>query len=142
MTPQNAKEYLQQYRKCMNRILSIQEHIDELRTLCTRMTPPYGSGGECHTAASDKLGAMVASLVDAESEAANEICVLKATLTQVKNVIYQVKDKRLLELLYLRYICGNTWEQIAVSMQYSYVHVVHRLHPAALRVVCNIMREK
>ena len=45
-------------------------------------------------------------------------------------------------LLYERYINGKTWEQIAVTLNYSFVHVVHRLHPAALRAVQAVIAEK
>ena len=36
-------------------------------------------------------------------------------------------------LLMHRYVCGKKWEQVADSMGYSYVHIVHRLHPKALK---------
>ena len=34
--------------------------------------------------------------------------------------------------LKLRYLCGMPWEEVAEVMDYSYVHIVHRLHPKAL----------
>lgn len=49
--------------------------------------------------------------------------------------IYQVEDPTLRTLLQLRYINFETWEQIAIDMSYSYVHIVYNLHPIALQKV-------
>ncbi|MCQ2173300.1 MAG: hypothetical protein MJZ17_11240 [Bacteroidales bacterium] len=125
-----AKEYLMQYRKSMNRINELTVHIEELRAICNKITPKYGTGGGT-TAASDKLGAAVAKLVDAEDDAVMEITQLRQTLTAVQKVISSVQNDRYRNLLYRRYICGNTWEQIAVSMHYTYRNITY-LHGKAL----------
>ena len=63
-------------------------------------------------------------------------------LYSIKNeilaAINEVEDNTLRRLLILRYIKFYTWEEIAEKMNYSYVHVVHNLHPKALKRVNRI----
>ncbi|MCQ2434690.1 MAG: hypothetical protein MJ062_05585 [Oscillospiraceae bacterium] len=119
-----------QYRRSMNRANALTAHIAELRTLCTKITPSYGGTGGSHSA-SDKLGAAVARLVDAENEAAMELDALRKTMCEVDAVIRKVPDERYRNLLYRRYICGETFEEIAVAMHYSWRQII-RLHGNAL----------
>lgn len=127
MTP---KEYLTQYRTAMQRIDAITAHLAELRAVCEKITPNPESGGGSHPA-SDKLGAQVARLIDAEDAAADEIAALRKTLAEVESVIASVPDATYRTLLYRRYILGETWEQVAVSMHYSWRQII-RLHGTAL----------
>ena len=134
MTP---KEYLTQYRDAVRRALAAQEHLAELRAMAERITPNYnGSGG---VQSGDKLGSAVARIVDAEARVDAEIELLIATEREIERTINVVEDSTLRTLLYERYINGKTWEQIAVTMDYSYVHIVHRLHPQALRAIENAL---
>lgn len=50
-------------------------------------------------------------------------------------LINRVDDSTYRALLTARYINCETWEQIAIDMNYSYVHIVHRLHPQALDAI-------
>ncbi len=106
--------------------------------MAERITPNYGaSGGTYQTG--DKLGAAVARLVDAESRASDELEMLEATEREVISTINAVEDGVLRQLLYERYINGKTFKAISVQMNYSYVHITHRLHPKALRAVYELM---
>lgn len=54
-----------------------------------------------------------------------------------RDIVLTIKGVSLPEhqtLLELRYLCFKTWEQIAVDMQYSLMHI-HRLHEKALKLV-------
>ena len=53
---------------------------------------------------------------------------------EIAEAISKVDDTTLRSLLTARYINFKTWEQIAVDMNYSYVHVL-RLHDKALKCV-------
>lgn len=132
MTP---KEYLLQYRDAVRRATAAQDHLDELRAMAERITPNYGgSGGGTHQTG-DKLGAAVARLVDAESRVSDELELLEATEREVIGTIDKITDGTLHTLLYERYINGKTFETISVQMNFSYYHIVHRLHPKALKAV-------
>jgi len=51
---------------------------------------------------------------------------------EVNSVIKQIPDIRYRDVLDKRYLGGKTWEQIAVEMHYSYMHIC-RLHGEALK---------
>ena len=53
---------------------------------------------------------------------------------EISEAISKLDDTVLRSLLTARYINFKTWEQIAVDMNYSYVHVL-RLHDKALKCV-------
>ena len=131
MTP---KEYLQQYRDAVRRAAAAQDHLDELRSMATRITPNYSSEGGGTHQTGDKLGAAVARILDAESRVSDELEMLEATEREVVKTINGVQDGTLSTLLYERYINGKTWEQIAVLMNYTYRRVT-QLHGKALNAV-------
>lgn len=56
-------------------------------------------------------------------------------LSEIEDAIMRVDDTILRSLLTYRYLDFMTWENIAVEMNYSYVHVVHNLHPKALKKI-------
>lgn len=53
--------------------------------------------------------------------------------------IGQISDNTLAALLMAYYVNGYTWERTAVDIHYSFVHTIHRLHPAALAAVQEIL---
>ena len=133
MTP---KEYLQQSRHAVERARSALEHLQELQTMATRTTPIYGGeGGGQHQSGDEKLCNAVERIIEAKNRVSDELEMLEATEREVVKTIDSVTDNALNTLLYKRYINGKTFEQIAVEMNYSYYHVVHRLHPEALEAV-------
>lgn len=133
MTP---KEYMQQYRHAVERARSALEHLQELQTMATRTTPIYGGeGGGQHQSGDEKLCNAVERIIEAKNRVSDELEMLEATEREVVKTIDSVTDNALNTLLYKRYINGKTFEQIAVEMNYSYYHVVHRLHPEALEAV-------
>ena len=56
-------------------------------------------------------------------------------LKEIMEAIMKVEDPTLRNLLIYRYLDFETWESIAVMMNYSYVHVVHNLHPKAIEKI-------
>ena len=138
MTP---KEYLQQYRQAVMRAEAAMDHLEELQSMATRITPNYGvEGGGTHQTG-DKLGAAVARIVDAESRVNDELEMLEATEREVIGTISKVQDSTLGTILYERYINGKTFERIAVSMNYSWRQTI-RLHGSALNEVKSILVEE
>ena len=110
------------------------DHLEELKSMATRITPNYdGEGGGTHQDG-DKLGAAVASIIEAKSRVSDELEMLCATEREVIDTINKVKDTTLNTLLYERYINGKTFEQIAVQLNYSWRQTC-RLHGAALEKV-------
>ncbi len=64
---------------------------------------------------------------------------LYAIKQEILAAVNKLSDSTLRTLLIARYINFQTWEQIAVKMNYSYVHIVHNLHPKALNEISKIV---
>jgi len=76
----------------------------------------------------------VLRLVDLDAKLAGEIQRYTAAVDEITEAIRLVEDERLSTLLYLRYVKGERWEQIAVAINYAWAQV-HRLHHRALAAV-------
>lgn len=133
MTP---KEYLQQYRYAAERARAALEHLEELESIATRVTPLYGGeGGGQHQSGDEKMQNAVDKIIEAKNRVSDELEMLEATEREVVGIIDKVPDQTLSTLLYKRYVNEKTFEQIAVEMNFCYYHIVHRLHPKALKAV-------
>ena len=133
MTP---KEYLSQYR---NLDIEIDSLVLERERLYSLATTRGGSviDGTPKGAKSDNAAPYehILDRIMAIDDIVNKrIDRLIAIRHEINAAINGVKDDRLRTLLRLRYINGHTFEQIAVDMDYSYMHIC-RLHGDALRVV-------
>lgn len=126
-------QYLMRYIDSKRRARAILNEIQDLKDLATKITVTFndmpGGGGSV-----DKIGAIVAHIVDLQSELAVQAKTMKAEQEIVQAVIDAVDEPDLRQLLILRYINGLTWEKIAVDMNYSWRHTL-RLHGAALAAV-------
>lgn len=126
-------QYLMRYIDSKRRARAILNEIQDLKDLATKITVTFndmpGGGGSI-----DKVGAIVAHIVDLQTELAVQAKTMKAEQEIVQAVIDAVDEPDLRQLLILRYINGLTWEKIAVDMNYSWRHTL-RLHGAALAAV-------
>ena len=139
MTTKEVKEYLKQYRDAVRRATAAQDHLEELQSMATRVTPNYGGeGGGTHQSSDEKMMSSVFRIRDAEARVEAELELLIATEREVQHTIDAVKDNTLNTLLYERYVNGKTWEQIAVLLNYSWRQTV-RLHGVALAAVKDVI---
>ena len=134
-----AKEYLSQYRECVEDIKCKREELAILLADATAMSPQIDSGTHTPGAISDKVGRKGAARADIEREIAEELDAARLLRRNIRQSIAALPAGNLRRLLTYRYICGCTWERVAVKMNLSYVHVVHRLHPQALREIGDII---
>lgn len=78
------------------------------------------------------------SYADYERLICDKIDRLYQVQCEITEAIYQVDNSTLRTVLVERYINFNTWEQIAVNMHYSYMHIC-RLHGAALEKIKDVI---
>lgn len=130
MTAKEAKAYLIQYRDSMIRTSDIEHHLRELKAEADSLKD--------HEGQSIALDAAVAKYVDACDEAEKELETLAALRIDIRSTIDAVQDERLHSLLWQRYVIGFSWEQVAVSMCYTYRRVT-QLHGDALQIICEIL---
>ena len=79
----------------------------------------------------DKIARAIEKLEQCANALEQEARIMQHRMDEVKAAIDGLTNGTLKNLLLLRYIDDYTWEEIAVAMNYSYVHVC-RLHGQAL----------
>ena len=134
-----AKEYLQQYRNAEDSINAKLDQIHKLRELATKTTQTLTADNVQSSGSDDKISVTVSKIVDMENEVDAEIDELHDIKNQVEGVISAVPNAKQRAVLTRRYINGYTWERIAADMNFSYWHVVGRLHPSALKEIQYIL---
>lgn len=123
-----AKEYLSQYSSLDREIHILQEQVKDLEEKAESISHMSGSS---NGSASDKIGKTVARLVDTKNEIISMIDRLLTLKKEIEGVIAELENPKYSQILTLRYINGQKWENIAQITNYSYKQVC-RLHGKAL----------
>lgn len=126
----NPKKFLQSYRESVEKASEIAQNLAELKAEAEALKGHEGQRVE--------LDAAVVKYVDACKDAEKELDRLADLRKEIRSVIDSVEDARLHSLIWRRYISGMTWEQVAVSMNYTYRRVT-QLHGIALKEIDRIM---
>lgn len=135
-----AKEYLRQYKLMTARIRNREHDLAELRE--ERESISINLDGMPHgTSLSDKTARLAAQLADAEEEIIELRSEAWSIRMEIVRTLNRIQTPEYNTLLYLRYIEGKTWEQIAVEMHYTFRHTT-RLHGDALREVDAILAHR
>jgi hypothetical protein len=135
-----AKEYLRQYKLMTARIRDREHDLAELRE--ERESISINLDGMPHgTSLSDKTARLAAQLADAEEEIIELRSEAWSIRMEIVRTLNRIQTPEYNTLLYLRYIEGKTWEQIAVEMHYTFRHTT-RLHGDALREVDAILAHR
>lgn len=125
----NTKEWLMRAWRIDKKITALIIARDETRNRCLSVTVPLDGERVQSSADHNAKQIQLASLEQEIDKRVDELCAMKLKILAAIN---EVSDSTLRTLLIERYISFKTWEQIAVDMGYSYVHIVHNLHPMAL----------
>ena len=131
-----AKEYLNQYHDALFEIETLTEEVQRLRSLAEKITVAFDSdGGAPGTRRTDKLEECVEKIMESEEKIQARADELARIRQEVYDTIIKVHDSKLRTLLLMRYIGNSTFETIAYTMNYSYKHITHNLHPEALEEI-------
>lgn len=122
-----AKQWLNRGRRIDQEISKLMETKALIEARLTSITQSYDSDGAQSTKDPHKFDRLVEidSLI---SERADELTRTKA---EILTTINQLPDSRQRMVLISYYIDGKTWEQTAVDLHYSYMHIM-RIHGYAL----------
>ena len=136
-----AKSYLSQIRKCDTLIRNKLQEVQSLKELILSVTSVLKDDVVSGGGDSDKVGTIVCKIVELQEEINEQIDRLVDLKREAMSVIDKLWgiDVNLGEVLYKRYFCYQTWEQIAVGMGYTYQWVC-KLHGRALVEVDELLK--
>ena len=124
----NAKEYLKQALYLDKRINSKLEQVENLNTLATKATSTLSDMPKSPNRNISRLEDTIVKIIDLQEEINKDIDKLVDLKREIANSIYKLDDKEEQTVLEKRYLCFDSWEQIAVDMNYSiqYCFNIHR----------------
>ncbi len=133
-----AKEFLSQAYLLDQRIKSKSEQIQSLNELAAKCTTILtGMPGSADHGGSTMANA-VCKIISLQNEIAADMDRLVQTKKDIVDVIGKVNDVKFRILLEKRYLCGETWEEITLSLYHNRRWVL-RLHDKALDEVQKIL---
>lgn len=140
MTCINAKCYLLQYRRALERIHQLEARIErlyaeaEVQAAAPKPDIVRGSGKK-----QDRTADLAVKIADISDRLWHQQMDAIDLAEEVATVIEAVPDPVQSRLLYDRYIDGMSWDEVANDIGYDPVHTRGRLHGAALIEVQRII---
>lgn len=129
-----AKEYLKQAFYLDKRINSKLEQVESLNALATKATSTLSDMPKSSNRGTSKLEDTIIKIVELQEEINKDIDNLVDLKKEIANSIYSLKDKEEQTVLEKRYLCFNSWKQIAVDMNYS-IQYCFKIHRNALKAI-------
>ena len=140
----SAKEYLMRIRILDTKIKNLDSEIRDLRSEIITVRSSWPDGQPHGTGISNPVESAVEKLIDQLADIERQHIMLQSKLWSARNEVIEtigkVSHAEYNRLLYLRYVQGEMWEQIAVDMGYTYQWVAGPLHSNALQEVEDILK--
>ena len=130
-----AKEYLRRAYKLNEEIDQLKAAKHKMFSRITSITPKYNSDTVSGTKDPHKYDAYAQYCADIDQRIDELICIKG----EIQDTIRKVDDAKLRTLLVARYINFNSFESIAVMMNYDWRHIM-RLHSAALKAIDEVLK--
>ena len=123
-----AKEFLSQARYLDMRINSKVEQIESLNDLATKCTSTITGMPHNPSPSTSLMADAVCKIVDLQEELGRDVQELVELKHRISTLIKSLHNHEQETVLEKRYLCFQSWEQIAVDMNYSMdgVYYVHR----------------
>lgn len=126
-----AKEYLSQAYRLDQRIDSKIEQISSLNDLATKCTATISGMPHIHSSSTSTMADTVMKIIALQQEINADIDALVDLKREIITAINGVENPEFKTLLEKRYLCFESWEKIAVDMNYS-IDNIYKLHKKAL----------
>ncbi|MDD2267941.1 MAG: DUF1492 domain-containing protein [Eubacteriales bacterium] len=126
-----VKEYLGQAYRLDQRINSKLDQVASLNDLANKVTTTLTGMPKGPNRATSTMADAVTKIIDLQAEINRDIDRLVDLKSEIISAIKTVDNTEYQTLLEKRYLCFETWEQIAVDMDYSIQHI-YRLRDKAL----------
>jgi hypothetical protein len=129
-----AKEYLSQAKFLDMRINSKIQQVAALNDLATKATSTLSGMPRSPSHGTSSMEMAITKIVDLQTEINSDIDRLVDLKQEIGATIKAVKDSELQTILEKRYLCFQSWEEIAAGMHYE-MRQLFRLHGKALSEV-------
>ena len=126
-----VKEYLSQARYLDQRINSKIQQVASLNDLATKATSVITGMPRNPNHATSSMEDVIAKIIDLQAEINNDIDTLVDLKRSLSKTIKAVDSPEYQTVLEKRYLCFQSWEQIAVEMGYD-LRWLYRIHGKAL----------
>ena len=129
MTTDEVKKYLRQAEKLDKRLKREQRNLEKLMSVAEYRSPAFdgvGGGGS-----GDKICAAVSRIMEEEQRVQELTDLYTAKYVEIEQTIRSIDNDTLEEVLELRYLLYQKWEDIAAAMHRD-LRWVYRLHGKAL----------
>lgn len=137
-----AKEYLLNIEKLdaqINVRLSEKDDLKEkLLHITPTLSPDKGSGGG---GTQDKVAGIIAKMIDLESKINADIDRFADMKQEALALLDKMENATYMTVLHRRYFLHETFERIAIDMNYSWRWVI-KLHGRALQAFDKLLKEK
>lgn len=136
-----AREYLEQARFLDTRIKSKVNQIQDLEDLATSTSTVLSDMPKNPIPSTSRMADVVCKIIDLQTELKqdmNKLLDLKKEILSTVKCVLNVEHQTVLEK---RYLCYESWEQIAVDLGYSSKHIF-KVHNAALDDVELLLQKK
>ena len=136
----NTKEYLQQAFYLDKRINSKLEQVESLNALATKANSTLSDMPKNPNGETSRLEDTIVKIIDLQEDINKDIDKLVDLKSEIVAVINKIEDKELQVILEKRYLCFETWEKIAIDMNYSvqYCFKVHRIALSKINFKSNL----
>lgn len=129
-----AKKYLSEYGRLRLKIARLKYEVEEIRSEAESLSAWTDGDRVQSSMQPDKLGAVVARLVDKENEILDAVIVCTDRMNEIDRMLDQMEDPKLALILELRYKRGYLWDEVASAMHFDRRWVL-RLHGRALEEI-------
>ncbi len=122
-----VKEFLNQAYRLDQRIQSKIEQLDSLYALAKKATSTLSHMPKNPNKATSTMENTICKIIDLQHEINEDIDRLVDLKNEIVAAVKSVENREYQTLLEKRYLCFETWEQIAVDMHYSlrWIHILH-----------------
>lgn len=134
-----AKRFLNQYQSILADIKNLEAEKIALENLAMGATVRVDGERVQSSGGKDRVAELAARIADAEREIMEQRTQAFYKLREIEAVIKRVEPSEYRKILHMRYVENQTWERIAVAMNYSYQWVC-KLHGRALFETKKILR--
>lgn len=137
-----AIDYLKEIKRIDASIIADMEELATLEALAMKTTAVMGGERVQSSGSQQKMADCVVKIADLKSQIANELDELLELKREAREILCRACDGECITLLHKRYFLFETWEQIAVEMNFTYQWVSDGLHKKALSQFQRVLNKK